>query len=228
MQNSVVIPTYNEAGNITLLLERLSGVLPPKSEIIIVDDNSPDGTGKIAEKMKKTCKNLRVIHRKGKQGIGSAYKDGFRMARGEYIFEMDADLSHDPKYIPMFLEKIKSYDCVIGSRYEQGGGVPDWGIYRRLISRGANTLASLILGLHLPDVTSGYRVYRKSVLEKIDLDSIKSNFYAFQVEIALRVKKAGFSIGTIPIVFPDRRKGTSKMGVSEILRFFIMILRLAP
>jgi len=225
---SVVIPTYNESENLTLLLKSLYPYLPSLSEVIIVDDNSPDGTGNLAEKLGKKYKNLWVIHREGKMGLGSAYKEGFRKARGTYVFEMDADLSHDPSYIPAFLEKIRDYDCVIGSRYELGGGVPDWGPYRKLISRGANKLASLLLGLHISDVTSGFRVYRKSVLDRIDLDSIQSNFYAFQVEIALRLRKAGFRIGTVPIIFHDRKKGKSKMALSEIFRFFIMLLRLAP
>lgn len=228
MSVSVVIPTYNESENLPVLFGKLFRYLPPESEVIVVDDNSPDGTGELADKLRKKYKNLRVIHRQGKLGLGSAYKEGFMKAKGEYVFEMDADLSHDPRYIPAFLGKIKSYDCVIGSRYEPGGGVPEWGVYRKLVSRVANMLASFMLGLHNLDITSGFRVYRKSVLDHIDLESIQSNFYAFQVEIALKIKKAGFRIGTVPILFPDRKKGKSKMGLSEIFRFCIMLLRMAP
>jgi dolichol-phosphate mannosyltransferase len=219
----VVIPTYNERENISLLLPHVLAY--PELSVLVVDDGSPDGTGDIVAAEMQSNERVHLLRRAGKQGLGTAYVTGFRYALehgADYIFEMDADFSHDPRYLPDLLHAAETaYDLVIGSRYVPGGGTTDWGIGRQLISRGGNIYARLILSLPLSDMTGGYRCYRRKALEAIDLNRIRSNGYSFQIEMAYRVHQAGLRVGEVPIIFPDRRVGASKMSkniVGEALR----------
>lgn len=209
----VIIPTYNECENIPRLLPRVLNY--PELSVLVVDDGSPDGTGDIVAAETEHNERVHLIRRAGKQGLGTAYVAGFRYAleRGaDYVFEMDADFSHDPRYLPDLLHAAETaYDLAIGSRYVPGGGTTDWGMLRQIISRGGNIYARLILQLPLSDMTGGYRCYRRAALEAIDLDGIRSNGYSFQIEMAYRVHQAGLRVGEVPIVFPDRRVGASKM-----------------
>jgi len=224
---SIVIPTYNEKENIQQLIPKIEAIDEEDARvgmhIIIVDDASPDGTAEEAEKFARKYGNITVLRRPGKLGIGSAYKDGFKVAKSlgcDVMFEMDADLSHDPKFIVNFIEKIfQGYDLVIGSRYIPGGSIPGWPFRRRIVSKGANFLARLLLGLDVKDVTSGYRAFDSKTMEKVDFSSIKSDGYMFQVETIYRCKKAGLKMGETPITFIDRRLGASKLGLREILKF---------
>lgn len=234
MQISIVIPTYNEKDNLSKLIETIIAVLDRKcldGKIIIVDDNSPDGTGHIADQLAEKDHRIQVIHRKEKLGIGTAHIAGFKHAlevnHSDLIFSMDSDLSHDPKYLPDFIEMHESgCNVVVGSRYVRGGGVENWGLYRKAVSKGANILASTLLGVKVHDMTTGYRCYDRNVLEKLELDSIKSNGYSFLEEILFYCKKKGFSIGEIPIIFVDRVHGKSKLSKMEMFKFFLTILRL--
>ncbi len=211
----LIVPTYNEAPNIERLVESVRKVLPASRRIVIVDDSSPDGTGEIADRLAAEHDDVEVIHRPRKEGIGPAYLDAFRtaLAQGaELVVQMDADFSHDPAYLPRLLDASRTADLVLGSRYVPGGGVTEWGPLRRLISRGGSTYARAILGLPVHDLTGGFKCYRRSVLEGIDLDSVASRGYAFQVEMTYRAIRAGFEVVEVPIVFRDRRDGISKMG----------------
>jgi dolichol-phosphate mannosyltransferase len=210
----VVLPTYNEADN----LERLTGAvlakLPDAARVLIVDDNSPDGTGEIADRLAKADERIAVLHRERKEGLGPAYIAGFRRALSEgaeLIAEMDADFSHDPEHLPELLAAAENADLVIGSRYVPGGGVREWGPLRRFISRGGSAYARTALGVRVRDLTGGFKVFRREVLEAIGLDTIASRGYAFQVETTYRALKAGYSVVEVPIVFWDRRAGSSKM-----------------
>lgn len=224
----IVVPTYNEKDNI----ERLVGaVLDLKKDlhVLIVDDNSPDGTGEIADKLAKEFAGVHVIHRKGKLGLGSAYREGFRCAldkEAPLIFEMDADFSHDPKYLPDFLEKIKGYDVVVGSRYINGVSVVNWPIRRLMLSYGANVYTRMITGLKLTDCTGGFKCFRREVLQAIDLDSVKSDGYSFQIEMNYRCMEKGFRIGEVPIIFIDRHAGSSKMSKKIVREAVVMVWRL--
>lgn len=230
MDTSIIIPTYNERENIARLIPLIQEVFNDynvKGEIIIVDDNSPDKTGNLAEEFAKIYGNIRVIHRKEKLGLGSAYKTGFKEAKGKIVFEMDADHSHDPRAIPLFIEQIeKGADVVIGSRYITGGSIVGWPFQRKLISKYANLLANFILGINVKDATSGYRAYTRRALNDIDIDTIKSTGYAFQLEMAHRARKKSFKIFEIPITFVDRKTGKSKLSRTEILKFFSTVFRL--
>jgi dolichol-phosphate mannosyltransferase len=211
----LIVPTYNEAPNIERLVESVRKVLPASRRIAIVDDSSPDGTGKIADRLAAEQDDVEVIHRPRKEGIGPAYLDAFKRALeggAEVVVQMDADFSHDPAYLPRLLDASRTADLVLGSRYVPGGGVTEWGPLRRLISRGGSTYARAILGLSVRDLTGGFKCYRRSVLEAIDLDSVASRGYAFQVEMTYRAIRAGFEVVEVPIVFRDRREGISKMG----------------
>jgi dolichol-phosphate mannosyltransferase len=211
----LIVPTYNEAPNIERLVESVRKVLPASRRIAIVDDSSPDGTGKIADRLAAEQDDVEVIHRRRKEGIGPAYLDAFKRALeggAEVVVQMDADFSHDPAYLPRLLDASRTADLVLGSRYVPGGGVTEWGPLRRLISRGGSTYARAILGLSVRDLTGGFKCYRRSVLEAIDLDSVASRGYAFQVEMTYRAIRAGFEVVEVPIVFRDRREGISKMG----------------
>lgn len=209
----VVLPTYNERENIQAIIPSI--LRYERFRVLVVDDHSPDGTGDIVRDMSRGEPRIGLLARAGKMGLGSAYIAGFRRALAEgaaYIFEMDADFSHDPSYLPQLLEAAeRHYDLVLGSRYVKGGGTTDWGLVRQLISRGGNLYAGLILGIPIADSTAGFRCYRRVVLETLNLDAIRSNGYAFQIEMVYRTIRAGFRVGEIPIIFPDRRVGQSKM-----------------
>jgi dolichol-phosphate mannosyltransferase len=225
---TVIIPTYNERENIVRLIPRV--LEHPRLRVLVIDDSSPDGTSDLVATLARTEPRLDLIKRAGKQGLGTAYLDGFQRALKDgalFIFEMDADFSHDPTYIPILLAAAESgYDLVLGSRYVPGGGTANWGLLRQCISRGGNLYASLILGLPVSDSTGGFRCYRRHVLETLDLEQVRSNGYSFQIEMAYRAYRAGFRIGEIPIIFPDRRVGQSKMSRRIIAEALINVWRL--
>ncbi|HUP90373.1 MAG TPA: polyprenol monophosphomannose synthase [Longimicrobiales bacterium] len=210
----VIIPTYNESENIQrivpLVLER-----DARLDVLVVDDASPDGTGALVDSMAAQNSRIHVLHRAGKLGLGTAYLDGFRwgLARGyDWLHEMDADFSHDPAHLPQFIEALSDYDVVIGSRYLEGRiTVVNWPMGRLLLSYFANGYARWVTGLKLWDGTAGYKAFRRSVLEKVDLSKVESEGYAFQIEMNFRAWHAGFKLGEIPIVFVDRTLGESKM-----------------
>jgi dolichol-phosphate mannosyltransferase len=209
-----VLPTYNEAGNLERAVPPILERLPDSSRILIVDDNSPDGTGGIADRLAGEHPEVEVLHRELKEGLGPAYIAGFREALAggaEIAIMIDADLSHDPAYVPQLLRAIEGADVAIGSRYVPGGGITEWGRMRRLISRGGSAYARTMLGLEVRDLTGGFKAIRREVLEAIDLDTVRSLGYAFQVELTYRAIKAGFRVVEIPIVFRDRSEGSSKM-----------------
>ena len=209
----VVIPTYNEILNLPLIVPQILQQ-DPRLEVLVVDDNSPDGTGKLADELAAADPRVHVLHRPGKAGLGKAYIAGFQWAleRGyDFILEMDADFSHDPKYLPQFLEAIQHADLVIGSRYRNGVNVINWPISRLFLSLGANQYARWITGLPLTDSTGGFKCFRRVVLESIDLDRVRSNGYSFQIEMSFRAWKKGFQLAEVPIVFTDRVEGQSKM-----------------
>ena len=227
MKTLIIIPTYNEAENLQPLLEAVFSFVVA-TDILIVDDNSPDGTGDLADAIAAKDARVHVLHRSGKLGLGTAYIAGFKyaIAHGyDTAFEMDADFSHDPRYLPDFLKAIEHADLVIGSRYVRGGGTPNWSLVRRFISGGGNIFARFLLGIPVYDCTAGYRCYRREVLESIDLDTIQSQGYAFQVELAYRVMQQGFKIVEIPIIFMDRRVGKSKMSRKIVVEAFTYVLR---
>ena len=222
--NVVVLPTYNERDNLGHALARIREVADGHGlplHTLIVDDDSPDGTGELADELAGTLPDVSVLHRAGKEGLGKAYIAGFReaLAMGaQRIFEMDADLSHDASYLPHFLRLIDhGADLVLGSRYVRGGGVENWGLSRRLISRGGCLYAQTILGLPLHDLTGGFKCFRRAVLETIDLDAVDTRGYAFQIEMTYRAYKLGFRIVELPIIFVDRKVGESKMSNDIIL-----------
>ncbi|HOX36472.1 MAG TPA: polyprenol monophosphomannose synthase [Candidatus Brocadiia bacterium] len=224
----VVIPTYNEAENIRQLAEQLLALGLPL-DVLIVDDNSPDGTGRIADEMAASDERIRVLHREGKLGLGTAYRAGLKDAiAGKYSFAvtMDADFSHDPCYIPEIYKAACDRDLVIGSRYVLHGGVENWPLRRRILSRTANAVARLVLRLRVADCTAGYRCYRTSALSRIALDEIRSNGYSFLEEMIYLCDRAGFRIGEVPIIFRDRRGGESKISKSEIYKAMWTLLRL--
>lgn len=225
---TVVVPTYNERENIEPLIERI--LEQPRFRVLIVDDNSPDGTGKLVADLSRYESRIGVLSRPGKLGLGTAYIAGFKRALAEgaeFIYEMDADFSHDPAYLPALLEAAETrYDLALGSRYVRGGGTTDWGLVRKLISRGGSLYAGLILGLPVRDATGGFRCYRRAVLEAIDLDRIRSNGYAFQIEMLYRTIQHGFRVGEIPIIFPDRRVGKSKMSKKIVFEALLNVWRM--
>lgn len=210
----LVLPTYNEAENLEPLVEAARAKLPPSAQVLIVDDSSPDGTGEIANRLADRHENVQVLHRARKEGLGPAYIAGFRQALAGgagLVLEMDSDFSHDPAYLPRLLEAARRADVVLGSRYVPGGGVSDWGPLRRAVSRGGSTYARLVLGVDVRDLTGGFKCFRREVLEAIDLDQITARGYAFQVEMTYRAIRLGFKVVEVPIVFRERRVGTSKM-----------------
>ncbi len=216
----LVLPTYNEAENIESFVAAVLVKLPADARVLIVDDNSPDGTGRIADRLAAEHEGVEVLHRPRKEGLGPAYIAGFRRALAEdaeLVLEMDSDFSHDPAYLPRLLEAAARADLVLGSRYVEGGGVTEWGALRRAISRGGSAYARLALGIDVRDVTGGFKCFRREVLEAIDLDSIEARGYAFQVEMTYRVLERGFKVVEVPIVFRDRRAGVSKMDRSIVL-----------
>jgi dolichol-phosphate mannosyltransferase len=216
----LVLPTYNEAGNIEAFVEAVLAKLPESARVLIVDDNSPDGTGEIADGLAAGHDSVSVLHRPRKEGLGPAYIAGFKQALAGgagLVLEMDSDFSHDPAYLPRLLEAGRNADLAIGSRYVPGGGVGDWSTLRRGISRGGSAYARLVLGVRVRDLTGGFKCFRREVLEAIDLDSIRSRGYAFQVEMTYRTIERGFSVVEVPIVFRERRAGASKMDRSIVL-----------
>jgi dolichol-phosphate mannosyltransferase len=213
-QALIVVPTYNERDNVRGIAGRLLAALPG-TELLFVDDNSPDGTGALLDELAASEPRIHVMHRAGKLGLGTAYVEGFGwgLARGyDYLFEMDADGSHDPRYLPQMLGLAEDgADVVVGSRYVPGGGTENWGIGRKLISRGGSLYARTILGVDLRDVTAGFICWRRSALEAIDLATITSNGYSFQIEMKYRALRKNLRVVETPIVFVDRRVGQSKM-----------------
>lgn len=210
----VIIPTYNERENLPRIVPLVLGK-DPRIHVLVVDDGSPDGTGAIADRLAAEDDRVHVLHREGKQGLGTAYIAGFKwgLKQGyDILFEMDADFSHDPDHIPTFLEAIEEYDVVLGSRYLQGRvTVVNWPMGRLLLSYFANIYARWITGVPVADLTGGYKCFRRQVLEAIPLDAVESNGYAFQIEMSTRAWYRGFRIGEIPIMFVDRNVGESKM-----------------
>ncbi len=215
----LVLPTYNEAENVEAFVAAVRAKLPASARVLVVDDNSPDGTGRIADRLAGEHENVSVLHRRSKEGLGPAYIAGFRhaLAAGAgLVLEMDADFSHDPAYLPRLLEAAQRADLVLGSRYVPGGGVSDWGPLRRAISRGGSAYARFVLGVDVQDLTGGFKCFRREVLEAIDLDTIGARGYAFQVEMTYRAIQRGFRVVEVPIVFRDRRAGSSKMDRSIV------------
>jgi len=212
-QTLIVMPTYNERENVPVIVP-LVLAQHPGIHVLIVDDNSPDGTGAIADELAATDSRVHVLHRAGKLGLGTAYVAGFKWAlerEYQYVFEMDSDFSHNPDHIPEFLEAAREYDLVLGSRYLKGVTVINWPMSRLLLSYFANKYARIVTGLPFSDTTGGFKCYRREVLEGIDLDRIRSEGYSFQIETTFRAWRKGFKLGEITIVFSDRTEGTSKM-----------------
>ncbi len=228
MQPAVIIPTYNESDYLPLLIADLHKY-SPELTIVVVDDNSPDGTGKLADRIAAENPRVHPIHRPRKLGLGTAHIAGIMWALGqnlEPILTMDADFSHSPRYVPDLIRAAGNFDAVIGSRYVPGGGTLHCTIPRKALSRGANTFARLVLGLKATDCTAGFRAYRRAVLESIDLDAIVSNGYSFLIEMLYQCQKGGWRIGEVPIIFEDRRRGQSKISRQEILKALQTVVRL--
>ncbi len=225
----IITPTYNEKDNLETFAKKIVS-LDPNFHLLIIDDNSPDGTGQIADYLASNFSQVKVIHREKKLGLGTAYIEGFNYAlKNNYdlIFEIDGDLSHDPVDIPRFIEEVKNgADLVIGSRYKTGISVVNWPLGRLIISLIANKFATFLAGLPLTDTTSGFKCFRRQVLEKINLSTIKSNGYAFQIETNFYVHKQGFKIKEIPIIFVERSEGKSKMTKRIIRETFLLVWKL--
>ena len=224
----VIVPTYNEAENITRLAGEILA-LPLDTKLIIVDDNSPDGTGDIADRLAATDSRVHVVHRPGKLGLGTAYSAGFRRAfelEAEAMVTMDADFSHHPRYIPALVARLETCDLVIGSRYVPGGGTQHCTLPRRLLSQGANAFARVVLGLHAHDCTAGFRGYRRQVLQAIPLEQIFSSGYSFLIEMLYACQSWGFRVGEVPIIFANRQRGASKISRLEIAKALYTVIRL--
>ena len=226
MKVLVVLPTYNESENIEHVLRRIRQAVPAAT-VLVVDDGSPDGTAKIAESLGKELGNVEVLRRHEKSGLGSAYRTGFRwgMERGfEACVEMDADLSHEPEALPGLLAPLsEGCDLVIGSRYVPGGSIPDWTLFRRLLSRGGNLYADALLGFRVADSTAGFRAYSVELLDRIELDRIRAEGYGFQIEMTYEAKQAGATISEVPIRFRDRLEGDSKMSTAIVVEALALV-----
>ena len=227
----VIVPTYNERENIARLIDNVLQQ-DERIDVLVVDDGSPDGTGEIVDRIALENPRVHAHHRPRKLGLGTAYIEGFRWALErsyEFVFEMDADFSHDPGHLPQFLAAAKDADLVLGSRYVPGGAIPNWGALRRFISRGGCLYAQLLLQTRVRDLTGGFKCYRRAVLEAIDLDAIRSKGYAFQIETTYRALRRGFRVAEVPISFVDREVGGSKMSRSIVLEAIwkVPLLRLA-
>jgi dolichol-phosphate mannosyltransferase len=228
----VIVPTYNERPNLEALVAAVHSALEgraPDHTILVVDDNSPDGTGELADQLASTDVRVRVLHGSAKRGLGRAYLEGFQFALGEgaaLVIEMDADFSHDPGHLPELTEAARGADLVIGSRYVPGGAVQNWGSIRRLVSRGGCMYASTVLGVDIRDLTGGFKCFRREVLQTLDLEGVRSEGYAFQVELTYRALEAGFRVKEVPITFTERRRGESKMSRRIMLEAITMIPRL--
>ncbi len=225
----VIIPTYNEAENVEPVTRAVLAA-DPRLEVLVVDDNSPDGTGAKADALAKAEPRIHVLHRPAKEGLGKAYLAGFEWALSRpyrYVFEMDADFSHDPRYLPRFLAEMDAgADMALGSRYIEGGGTVNWGIGRQIISKGGSLYARTILGVPVRDLTGGFKCFRRETLEGLDLATVKSAGYAFQIELTYRALKRGYKVKEIPIVFEDRRVGKSKMSRKIFLEAVTMVWKL--
>lgn len=216
----VILPTYNEAANVGPMVEALGPKLAEHDRILIVDDNSPDGTGQIADRLAAEDPRVEVLHRSAKQGLGPAYIAGFRRALeggAGLIVQMDADFSHDPAYLPRLIAAADLADLVLGSRYVPGGAITEWGGVRRVISRGGSLYSRAVLGVPVRDLTGGFKCFRREVLEAIDLDSVAASGYSFQIEMTYRVLKAGFDVLEVPITFRERHAGDSKMSTAIVV-----------
>lgn len=228
MDICVIVPTYNEKENITDLVEQILA-LDIEARVIVVDDNSPDGTGQLADDLARQDSRVQVIHRAGKLGLGTAYIAGFKQALAEgadRLITMDADFSHDPSYIPALVTLATHFHMTVGSRYVPQGGVRNWELRRRFLSWGANAFARTMLGLRANDCTAGFRCYHREVLLNIDLDQIFSNGYSFLVEMMFKAQRLGFTVGEIPIIFANRERGTSKISQQEIYKAMYTVARL--
>jgi dolichol-phosphate mannosyltransferase len=228
----VCLPTYNERENLEPMVERLGPILGGEGVVLVIDDGSPDGTGEIADRLAAERSWVHVLHRSRKEGLGPAYLAGFRRALelgADLILEMDCDFSHDPDDVPRLVAAAENADVVLGSRYVPGGDTRNWGLLRRLISRGGSLYAQLLLTVPIRDLTGGFKCYRRPVLETIDLDAIDSKGYAFQIETTYRALRAGFRVVEVPIVFTDREVGGSKMSKAIVLEAIwkVPVLRLA-
>lgn len=225
----VCIPTYNEADNLEPITQAVLQA-EPRVDILVVDDNSPDGTGQIADRLAAKEPRIQVLHREKKEGLGRAYLAAFHWALAEgytYIIEMDADFSHDPRYLPNLLDAAEAgADLVLGSRYVTGGGTVNWGIGRQIISKGGSLYARTILGVGVHDLTGGFKCFHRRVLEGIGLDQVQSTGYSFQIELTYRTLKKGFTVREVPIVFEDRRVGQSKMSRKIFLEALTMVWKL--
>ncbi|HEY6002600.1 MAG TPA: polyprenol monophosphomannose synthase [Anaeromyxobacter sp.] len=215
----ICLPTYDERDNIGPILAAIHDVVPD-IDVLVIDDGSPDGTGELADRIAARDPRVKVLHRTRKEGLGRAYLAGFAWAleRGyELVLEMDADFSHDPRYLPVLLAKARQADLVLGSRYVPGGGTVSWGLGRKLVSRGGSLYARTILGVPVRDLTGGFKCFRRAVLEAIDLATVECSGYAFQIELTYRALRKGFVVVEVPIVFTDRRVGRSKMSRRIVL-----------
>ena len=229
---TICLPTYNERENLEPMLRALGDVLPEEGRVLVIDDNSPDGTGEIADRLAGELGFVDVLHRERKEGLGPAYLAGFRRALAagaELVLEMDCDFSHDPADVPRLVAAAADADLVLGSRYAPGGGVRNWGLGRRVISRGGSLYAQILLRTRIRDLTGGFKCYRRRVLETIDLDVIESKGYAFQIETTYRTLRAGFRVVEVPITFVDRAVGGSKMSRAIFVEavWKVPLLRLA-
>lgn len=214
MRSLIVIPTYNEIDNLQPLVTAVVGMTPDSVEVLIVDDGSPDGTGQLADAMVKQMPRVHVLHRPKKMGLGTAYVNGFKwgLSQGfDALIEMDADFSHDPKYLPRMLELLQGNDVVIGSRYVAGGGTVNWGLGRKILSRGGSLYSRILLGAPIRDFTGGFNGWKRRVVEAVDMASLRSDGYSFQIELKYRAFLKGFRVTEFPIVFEDRKVGKSKM-----------------
>ncbi len=228
MRGLVIFPTYNEAENIEKIIEEVLKV-SDTLDVLVVDDNSPDGTAEIVESLAKKNPRVNLIKRERKLGLGTAYITGFKYAikhKYDFAFEMDADFSHNPSDIPRFIELLKDYDLIIGSRYLDGVSVVNWPMKRLLLSYFANLFAKKVTGAPIRDLTSGFKCYKRCVLEGIDLNRIKSDGYGFQIEIDFLIWRKGFKVKEIPIVFTERRVGVSKMNKRIVYQAFFLVWRL--
>lgn len=228
MKAIVVIPTYNESKNIVRIIDKIFSV-HDEIDILVVDDNSPDGTGKLVKNKMQVSDRIHIIEREGKMGLGTAYLAGFKYAieKGyDYIMEMDADFSHNPEEIPNFLKYIQEYDVVLGSRYIKGVNVVNWPLKRLLLSYFANLYTRIITGMDVKDATGGFKCFRATALSKINFDEVKSNGYSFQIEMTYRLWKKGAKVKEIPIIFVDRLEGESKMSKKIVYEAIFMVWKL--
>ena len=232
MRAVICLPTYNERENLEPMVRALGGVLEGGDQVLVIDDDSPDGTGEIADRLAAELAWVDVLHRPKKEGLGAAYLAGFRRALtggAELVFELDCDRSHDPADVPRLRAAAQDADLVLGSRYVEGGAIRNWGLARRIVSAGGSLYARLILGVPVRDLTGGFKCFRRSVLETIELDAIRSRGYAFQFETTYRALRAGFRVVEVPITFVDREVGGSKMSRAIVLEAIwkVPLLRLA-